>query len=158
MVVSESVGVRLMSLSLKAKRLVILLSTSHQFEHIFQCTRFLLPSIHSAPPSFTLGRELFNMICNNAERTAKSHHLPHHCYRLQMDCHWAALSTRYLSHVIISLLPDGLFLLTVVITGGRYIIYAGGWLTKVSGMYCITVSLADSRPIFEINQIKIPES
>ena len=76
--------------------------------------------------------------------------LPHHRYRLQMDCHWP-LPTRYLSDVSIWSRPNGLFLLTVFTTGGRYIIFAGGSLTKVSGIYyavCITV---DSRTNFEIH-------
>ena len=63
-----------------------------------------------------------------------------------------ALSTRCLSDVNISLLPDGLFLLTMAIIGGRYIIYAGGSLTKNSGMYCVPVLLANPRPIFELDQ------
>jgi len=37
----------------------------------FRCTGFLLPSIHSAPPFFTSGRELFNELRSNTE-------LPYH--------------------------------------------------------------------------------
>jgi hypothetical protein len=37
----------------------------------------------------------------------------------------------------------------MVTTGGRYIIYAGGLSTKVSGMCCVTILIV---AIFEINQ------
>jgi len=39
----------------------------------------------------------------------------------------------------------------MVAIGGHYIIYAGGSLTKVSGIYFVTVFM-DSRPNFEIDQ------
>ena len=67
----------------------------------------------------------------------------------KLDCHWA-LSTRYLSDVSISLLPDDLFLLTMVITGGRYIIYAGGSLTKVSVYIVSLYYLRTSDPLIQI--------
>ena len=68
-----------------------------------------------------------------------------------MDCHWP-LPTRYLSDVSIWSCPNSLFLLTVFITGGRHIIFAGGLLTKVSGTYSAVCIIADLRTNFDINK------